>query len=112
MQKLLNSIDKSIAFLKQKRKELAKRIEAHIDSHPNLKDSNALLRSILGVGKETFKEVLKVLHGKQFTSAEQLAAYISVIPVERQSSTLKGRSRLSGANSAQAAYGSDSVYTL
>lgn len=100
-QSILNSIDKSIAFLTKELKELDKRIEAHIDNHPDLKGSNMLLRSVPGVGSETSKEMLRLLHGRQFTSAEQLAAYVGVVPVERQSGTFKGRSRLSKAGSAR-----------
>lgn len=95
---VLASIDETIGFLNAQLKAIRKKIDAHIDRHPDLKDDLTLLTSIPGVGPETGHHMLSVMHTHQFRSAEQLAAYLGLVPVERQSGTsLHAHPRLSKA---------------
>ncbi|THC46642.1 IS110 family transposase [Massilia sp. Mn16-1_5] len=95
---VLASIDETIGFLNTQLKAIRKKIDAHIDRHPDLKDDMKLLTSIPGVGPETGHHMLSVMHTHQFHSAEQLAAYLGLVPVERQSGTsLHARPKLSKA---------------
>ncbi len=92
------SIDGSIAFLRKQLAQLQENIDHHIDSHPNLRCDMDLLTSIPAVGPQTASNLLAIVHLHRFDSAEQLAAYLGLVPVERQSgSSLLGRARLSKA---------------
>jgi transposase len=91
-----DSLEAHIAWLTQARDALTKEIDRHIDRHPGLKKDRALLQSIPGVGPKVSALMLALLRQGQFASAEQSAAYLGRVPVERQSgSSVKGRSRLS-----------------
>ena len=95
---VLTSIEETIGFLNAQLKAIRKKIASHIDKHPDLKDDFKLLTSIPGVGPETGHHMLSVMHTHQFRSAEQLAAYLGLVPVERQSGTsLQARPRMSKA---------------
>lgn len=50
---VIASIDETIGFLNAQLKAIRKKINAHIDGHPDLKDDMKLLISIPGVGPET-----------------------------------------------------------
>ena len=84
---VLTSIDETIGFFNDQLAAIRKKIKAHIDRHPDLKDDMKLLTSIPGVGVDTGHHMLAVMHTHQFRSAEQLAAYLGLVPVERQSGT-------------------------
>uniref|UniRef100_UPI001B80A544 transposase n=1 Tax=Desulfobulbus elongatus TaxID=53332 RepID=UPI001B80A544 len=57
-----------------------------------------MLTSIPAVGRQTGSNLLAIIHTHHFNSAEQLAAYLGLVPVERQSgSSVLGRVRLSKA---------------
>ena len=76
-------------------------IDDHINKHPQLKADRELMISIPAVGPQVSNHLLAVMHNHQFQSAEQLAAYLGLVPVERQSGTsIKGRPRLSKAGPA------------
>ena len=90
------SILDTIAFLEQQLDKLQRNIDRHIDKHPKLKQDRDLLTSIPAVGTQVGNHMLAVLHNHPFHSAEQFAAYLGLVPVERQSgSSIKGRPRLS-----------------
>lgn len=92
------SIQASIAFLEQQLQTLQRQIDDHIDHHPGLKQDLQLLQTIPAIGPQTGRLLLAVMHCKSFASAEQLAAYLGLVPVERQSGTsLLGRAKLSKA---------------
>ncbi len=96
------SLEKSLVFLQQQLADIEREINSHIDKHPDLKESSALLQSIPAVGPAVSRQMLECLHSKAFRSAEQLAAYLGLVPVERQSGTsLLGRARLSKAGPAK-----------
>lgn len=92
------SILDAIAFLTQQLETLQQAIDDHIERHPVLKHDLALLQSIPAVGPQVGTQLLAVMHRHAFQSAEQLAAYLGLVPVERQSGTsVLGRARLSKA---------------
>jgi transposase len=96
------SLANSIEFLVKQLKQLQTDIDQHIDRHPGLKDDLALLQTIPAVGPRVGSNMLSVLHCHDFGSAEQLAAYLGLVPVERQSgSSVLGRARLSKAGPAR-----------
>lgn len=56
------------------------------------------MASIPAVGRQNRCNLLAIIHSYHFASAEQLAAYLGLVPVERQSGlSIKGRARLSKA---------------
>lgn len=96
------SISDSIAFLSGQLAQLQQDIDQHIDRHPGLKKDLSLLQSIPAVGPQVGNNLLAVMHSHNFGSAEQLAAYLGLVPVERQSgSSILGRARLSKAGPAR-----------
>lgn len=96
------SLAESITFLEQQLSKLQQDIDDHINKHPALKADRDLLTSIPAVGPQVGNHLLSVMHNHQFQSAEQLAAYLGLVPVERQSGTsIHGRPRLSKAGPAR-----------
>jgi len=96
------SLHDSIAFLEQQLVKLQREIDDHIDRYPDLKGDLALLQSIPAVGPQVSRTMLAVIHSHSFRSAEQLAAFLGLVPIERQSgSSLSGRARLSKAGPAR-----------
>lgn len=101
-ERIRQSLADSIAFLSRQLAGLQQDIDDHIDRHPALKDDMALLQSIPAVGPQVGGNMLSVMHSHDFGSAEQLAAYLGLVPVERQSgSSVLGRARLSKAGPAR-----------
>jgi transposase len=101
-ERIRQSLADSIEFLVKQLAGLQQDIDLHIDRHPNLKDDMALLQSIPAVGPQVGGNLLSVMHSHDFGSAEQLAAYLGLVPVERQSgSSVLGRARLSKAGPAR-----------
>lgn len=98
---ICESLNDSISFLQKQLKKLQQDIDDHIDQYPELKDDIALLSSIPGIGPQTSQHLLSVMHLHRFDSAERLASYLGVVPVERQSgASLNGRPRMSKAGPA------------
>lgn len=99
---ILKSLEDSIKFLVKQLAQLQQDIDDHINGHSNLEKSMSLLQSIPGVGPQVGGNMLSVLSSHHFESAEQLAAYLGLVPVERQSgSSVLGRARLSKAGPAR-----------
>lgn len=96
------SITKAIAFLREEIKRLEQAIDDHIDRHPDLKEDRELLTSIPAIGPQASSAILSIMHSKRIESAEALAAYLGLVPVQRQSGTsLNGRAHLSKAGPAR-----------
>ena len=101
-ERIRQSLSDSIEFLVKQLAEFQQDIDQHIDRHPSLKDDMAWRRSIPAVGPQVGGNLLSVMHSHDFDSAEQLAAYLGLVPVERQSgSSVLGRARLSKAGPAR-----------
>jgi len=93
---VLASLMEHMDYLEQERDKLSKEIDRHIDQHPDLKKDRVLLQSIPSVGPKVSALMLAILRQGQFVCAEQSAAYLGLVPVERQSgSSVKGRAHLS-----------------
>lgn len=96
------SLGDSIHFLTRQLKKIQSHIDDHIDRHPSFKRDLELMKSIPGIGEKTGAQLLAIMHSNTFNSAEQLSAYLGVVPVERQSGTsVMGRAKLSKAGPAR-----------
>ncbi|MBN7799208.1 IS110 family transposase [Parahaliea mediterranea] len=73
--------------LDRERKRLESLIDDHIDNHPGLKQDRALLESIPGVGPTVSQQMVAVLRSRRFEKASQCAAFLGLIPIERESGT-------------------------
>jgi len=101
-ERIQQSLTDSIEFLVKQLDQLQQVIDQHIDKHSSLQKDMALLQSIPAVGPQVGGNMLSVMHSHNFNSAEQLAAYLGLVPVERQSgSSVLGRAKLSKAGPAR-----------
>lgn len=92
------SITASIEFLEKELARLQAQIEQHIDNDPDMRNKRDLLETIPGVGPRVSAHMTALLTGRTFERAEQLAAYLGLVPVMRQSGTsVKLRPHLSKA---------------
>jgi transposase len=95
------SLAKSIAFLDAELERLQKMINEHIDKDPDLRKKKELLQTIPGVGPRVADHMAALLAGRSFERAEQLAAYLGLVPVHWESgSSVHGRPRMSKAGPA------------
>ncbi len=95
------SLSEVIAFLEKQLVTLQREIERHIDDDPDLRGKRELLLSIPGVGDRVSQHMTALLASHRFATAEQLAAYLGLVPVEWLSgSSIKGRPRMSKAGPA------------
>lgn len=94
---LIQDVQIHLDWLNKQIKELERRINDHIDRHPDLKRDAELLRSIPGIGDTTVAKVLAYAGDvRRFTNAKALAAFIGVTPRQRISgSSVKGRTMMS-----------------
>jgi transposase len=91
-----DSLKKSLAFLEQQKAELERLIDDHIDRHPELKEDQALLRSIPAIGPKVSRRMISLLRSRPFNSAAQAAAFTGLVPVHHQSGeSVRSPSRLS-----------------
>ncbi len=84
-QLVLDSLHKSRAFLEQEKRDLERRIDDHIDAHPQLKRDRELLESIPAIGRKTACRMLCVLRSRPFREAASVAAFLGLVPVQHQS---------------------------
>ena len=89
------SLDIHLAALNREIARLQQAIDDHINRHPGLKADRERLLSIPAVGDKTANRMLAVLHSRKFRSADQVAAFLGLVPVEHQSgSSIQKRPRL------------------
>ena len=88
------SIKQMIASLQEAIAKLNNDIDDHIDRHPNLKQDQDLLQTIKGVGPVVSKQMVSLMHNKQFSQASQMAAFLGLVPKHHESGLFKGKSRL------------------
>lgn len=91
---VIGSIELMVKQLKLECARIEKQIDEHIDQNPQLKQDRKLLQSIPAVGKVLSREMLSVLHSRDFKQASQVAAFIGVVPKLWESGKLKGRTTL------------------
>lgn len=95
------SLGEVMGFLERQLETLQREIARHIDDDPDLRDKRELLLSIPGVGDRVAQHMTALLTSHRFKTAEQLAAYLGLVPVEWQSgSSIKGRPHMSKAGPA------------
>lgn len=98
---VLQSVEASIKFLTDELKRLQKSIDDLIDKDPDLRGKKELLETIPGVGRRVSDHITALLAGRNFERAEQLAAYLGLVPVQWESgSSVRGRPRMSKAGPA------------
>lgn len=90
-------IARHIDWLDDQIKALIEKIRSHIDRDPNMRDKQALLDSIPGVGERTIALLLAFcLHPGRFANARQAAAFAGLDPRQHESgSSVRGKPRLS-----------------
>jgi transposase len=90
------SIAQSIEFLEAELQRLQNMIDEHINKDPDLRRKKELLETIPGVGPRVSDHMAALLAGRTFERAEQLAAYLGLVPVQWESgSSVHGRPRMS-----------------
>ncbi len=94
---VIHSIEAVIRGLKTQRKELQTAIDAAVAGDDSLADDMRRLRSIPAIGPKTASRMLVLLRSHDFESAREVAAFVGLVPIERQSGVNAGRSRLSKA---------------
>lgn len=96
-----DSIAESITFIEAELKRLEKMIAKHINDDPDLRNKKDLLETIPGVGPRVSGHMTALFAGRTFGSAEQLAAYLGLVPVMWESGTsVRGRPHMSKAGPA------------
>ena len=96
-QVVIESLQENLKHLEAQIKALWKKIKAHVEQHPDLREKQRLLISIPGIGKLTaIKLIAEIGEIKDFTSASQLAAYAGLAPKQFQSgSSVHKQTRIS-----------------
>ncbi len=90
------SIENVLRNLSAELEHLDALILTHLDQHPELKKDFDLLTSIKSVGFQLGLNMLVILRSHHFDTAEQVAAFLGVVPVEKNSGTsVRGKPRLS-----------------
>ncbi|EMM4591267.1 IS110 family transposase [Salmonella enterica] len=90
------SIENVLRNLSAELQRLNTLIQGHLNQHPELKKDFDLLTSIKSVGFQLGLNMLVILRSHRFDTAEQAAAFLGVVPVEKSSGTsVRGQSRLS-----------------
>lgn len=90
------SIESMIQSFSSELAHLDSLIEEHLEQNPELKKDFDLLTSIKSVGFQLGLNMLVILRGHSFDTAEQAAAFLGVVPVEKSSGTsVNGKPRLS-----------------
>ena len=88
----------SIRSLKAQCKRLQQAVAAHFAVHEDLQADLERLQTIPAVGPKTAMRMLALLRSHPFETARQVAAFLGLVPIERQSGrSVRGRPRLSKA---------------
>ena len=83
-------------LLREEVSNIERQIKAHIKASPALRRDYTLLTSIKSVGPQLGMHMLVVLRSHDFSSAEQAAAFLGVVPIEKRSGTsVRSRPRMS-----------------
>lgn len=99
---VMDSLANSLAFLKEEKERLLNEMKIHFVNHPRLREGRDLLLSIPGVGDKLATQLLTLFASKKFAKAPEVAAFLGLVPVEKQSGTsVLGRPRLSKSGNSQ-----------
>ena len=91
---VIESITLMVQQIKTEKQRLEDTLDDHIDRHPDLKRDRKILLSIPAIGNVLSREMLALLHSRDFKYAGQAAAFVGLVPRQRESGTLKGRTTL------------------
>jgi len=92
----------NIRALKAQCKLLQAAIAEHFAAHTDLQADLERLRTIPAVGPKTAMRMLALLRSHPFETARQAAAFLGLVPIERQSGkSVRGRPRLSKAGNSR-----------
>lgn len=91
---VIESIDLMVQHFKTEKCRLEKTIDDHFDQHPDLKQDRERLLSIPAIGTVLSREMVALLRSRDFEYAGQSAAFIGLVPKQKQSGLLKGRTTL------------------
>lgn len=90
------SIENVLRNLSAEIEHLDELILNHLEQHPELKKDFDLLTSIKSVGFQLGLNMLVILRSHRFDTAEQVAAFLGAVPVEKSSGTsVRGKPKLS-----------------
>ncbi|EBI7725228.1 IS110 family transposase [Salmonella enterica] len=89
---IIVSAENMLVRLNDERAEIELMLKQHIEDHGFLKEDYELLTSIKSVGPQLGLTMLVILRSHDFRSAEQVAAFLGVVPVEKRSSWLSEHS--------------------
>jgi transposase len=93
---IAESIENVLRNLSAEIEHLDEFILTHLDQHPELKKDFDLLTSIKSVGFQLGLNMLVIMRSHRFDTAEQVAAFLGVVPVEKSSGTsVRGKPKLS-----------------
>ncbi|MCL5049110.1 MAG: IS110 family transposase [Firmicutes bacterium] len=93
--RVTDSIRAMISALDEEIKRLKSDIDERIKKDPVLAKNRELLQSIKGVGEVFSREMVVLFAAKRFNSAKQVAAYLGLTPVFKESGKLQGKTVLS-----------------
>ncbi|STU65237.1 transposase, IS110 family [Klebsiella pneumoniae] len=93
---IISSCRRMAQLLREEVSNIERQIKAHIKACPALRRDYTLLTSIKSVGPQLGMHMLVVLRSHNFASAEQAAAFLGVVPIEKRSGTsVRSRPRMS-----------------
>lgn len=93
---IITSCLRMAQLLREEITSIEQKIKTHIRTCPDLERDYLLLTSIKSVGPQLGMHMLVVLRSHNFESAEQVAAFLGVVPVEKRSGTsVRSRPRMS-----------------
>ena len=93
---IISSCRRMAQLLREEISNIERQIKAHIKASPALRRDYTLLTSIKSVGPQLGMHMLVVLRSHNFVSAEQAAAFLGVVPIEKRSGTsVRSRPRMS-----------------
>lgn len=81
------SIQETINFMTSQLEKITQEIDDLIKNNPHMQKTLALLQSIPAVGSTSARAILALMYEHTFNSAEQMASYIGVVPIQRTSGT-------------------------
>jgi len=93
---LARRLDRHVAFLEKELAEIDRAINQAIRSSPAWRETEALLKSVPGVGDVPARTLLAELPELGTVSRHQLAALVGVAPVNRDSGLMRCRRAIAG----------------
>jgi transposase len=85
------SIEMMIETLKRQLAEIDDDLDGQIQDNPDLRERNAVLRDVPGVGPATARTLLLELPELGTCSRQQIAALVGLAPINRDSGTMRGK---------------------